>query len=282
MKNRIWLNIPDIEENTIEYSLKDALRLMGKPYYRRIVHSFVNTKILQTPGFVYYKCKSRTKDEQEIRACFEKLSSLIGKLNERYGKLYLVEDTGQDYLNSKIPVSMTNQETGMHTDSSAHDYFPEIVGLCCLQPSAEGGEFMLCNGANYYAEALLSSPEKIQVLEQNFIRDLVTPGTEKNSELLKRNKFPIFKREYNEFLVRYMRYWIERGTLESGEMLSEEASLAMDHLDEFLNNRANSLTIKMQKGDMIFFNNSFLLHGRTRYHDDYGLKRRFLRAWIDL
>lgn len=282
MKNRIWLKNPVIEENTIEYSLKDGLRLMGKPYYKRLVHSFVNTKILQTPGFVYYKCKSRVKTDKEITACFEKLASLIGTLNQRYGSLYVVEDQGEDYTNSKIPVSMTNQETGMHTDSSAHDYFPEIVGICCLQPSAEGGELMLCNGANYYADTLLNSPEAITLLEQNFIRDLVTPGMEKSLELLRMNRFPVFKKGYNEILVRYMRYWIERGTLESGELLSEEASLAMDHFDEYLKNPANLLTIKMQKGDMIFFNNTFLLHGRTRYYDNAGIKRKMLRAWIDL
>jgi hypothetical protein len=282
MKKRVWSGIPNVEENTIAYRLKDGLRRMGKPYYKRLVHSFVHNNILQTPGFVYYKCSSRAKDEKIISACFEKLSSLIGELNDRYGKLYSVEDYGGDYIDSKIPVSMTNQETGMHTDSSAHDYYPEIVGLCCLQPADQGGELMLCNGANYFADSIISSPEVIRILKQDFIRDLITPGMEKSPELLKLNKFPIFHMKENQFLVRYMRYWIERGTLEAGDLLSKDATQAMDHFDEYLNDPSNSLTIKMQKGDMIFFNNKFLLHGRTSYMDSKRLRRKILRAWIDL
>ncbi len=282
MKKRVWSGIPNVEENTIEYSLKNGLRRMGKPYYKRLVHSFVVNKILQAPGFVYYKCSSRAKDEKEISACFERLSSLIGELNDRYGKLYSVEDYGGDYIDSKIPVSMTNQETGLHTDSSAHDYYPEIVGLCCLQPADQGGELMLCNGANYFADTIISSPEIIRIFKQDFIRDLITPGKEKSPELLKLNKFPIFHMEDNQFLVRYMRYWIERGTLEAGDLLSTDATQAMDHFDAYLNDPSNSLTIKMQKGDMIFFNNKFLLHGRTSYFDSAKLKRKILRAWINL
>ena len=282
MKKRIWLRTPIIEENTIEYSLKDSIRLMGKPYYKRQVNQFVHEKLQQSPGFVFYKCKSRTKSEREITDVFEKLSSLIGNLNERYGKLFTVEDQGKDYINSKIPVSMTNRETGMHTDSSAHDYFPEIVGLCCIQPAAEGGELMLSNGANYYADTLLASPDVIKVLERNHIRDLVTPAMERSVELLRQNKFPIIKKERDEFLVRYMRLWIERGALEAGEILDKEVEAAMDHFDEYINHPENQLLIKMQKGDMVFFNNKFLLHGRSRYRDVEGSKRKMLRTWMNL
>ncbi|MGV2389786.1 MAG UNVERIFIED_CONTAM: TauD/TfdA family dioxygenase [Microcystis novacekii LVE1205-3] len=76
-----------------------------------------------------------------MRLIYAFISRIFGLLNQRYGYFFDVIDRGMDYTKEAIPVSMTNAETGYHTDSTAKNYFPDIVGLLCLASADEGGVF---------------------------------------------------------------------------------------------------------------------------------------------
>jgi len=58
---------------------------------------------------------------------------------------------------------------------------------------------------------------------------------------------------------------------------------AIDKIEEFFQKKENLLFYKMERGDMLFINNNFICHNRTKYEDqeEKGIKRTLLRTWIN-
>jgi len=197
-----------------------------------------------------------------------------------YGRLYAVEDRGVDYKTSALPVSATSAETGFHTDSSSVDSSPDIVGLLCETPSSSGGESLVSNALRAHRELSLRAPDTIEVLEKDFIRDVVTPGRERSQANLLRNRFPIFSGRGEQRTFRYMRYWVERGQRAAGRPLSARQTEALDALDQVLQAPENVVEFRLKRGDMLFLDNRIVAHNRRAYRDADGRKRRLQRTWI--
>ena len=217
--------------------------------------------------------------EEEQRFIYVAVGLAMGEALEPYGRLYAVEDRGVDYTTSAVPVSATAAATGFHTDSSSVDTWPNIVGLLCESPGTRGGESLISNGLRAHRELRLRAPEALAILEQDFIRDVVTPGRERTRANLLRNRFPIFGGGGAPTL-RYMRYWVERGQSAAGLPLSHQQPAALDALDEVLQAAENVVQFRLERGDMLFLDNRILAHNRLAYHDSEGHMRRLQRIWI--
>jgi alpha-ketoglutarate-dependent taurine dioxygenase len=81
-----------------------------------------------------------------------------------------------------------------------------------------------------------------------------------------------------------MRYWIITGHQRSQTFISPELIKALDRIDEYFQIKDNLFYYKMEQGDMLFINNHFICHNRTKYEDNerQGKKRTLLRTWINL
>lgn len=217
--------------------------------------------------------------ESEIRLFYLKLALTLGTSIDTYGRICDVHDTGVSYKDQPVPVSKTRESTGMHTDSSGKEVLPEIVGLACVRQAPEGGDSRIISAATVHEELRGSAPHLLRYLYHEFIRDLVTPGSERNPKNIEQNRFPIF--EFNGRLkFRYMRYWIERGHAVVGEKLDQKALDAFDALDGALANPANILEFRMQPGDMLFIDNTQVAHDRSAFVDNPQSPRLMLRTWL--
>jgi alpha-ketoglutarate-dependent taurine dioxygenase len=221
---------------------------------------------------------------EQQRYYFAVLGMALGTPLTHYGLLYPIKDRGVDYRTQALPVSMTCAETEFHTDSSSVDANPDILSLLCENPSNNGGESQVSNALPIYHRLKEEAPEKLAILENNFIRDIVTPGKEATLDNLKQNSFPIFTPQDNEceMQFRYMRYWIARGKERVGESLTEAEVDALDTLDDLLKNHKYKFSFHLQKGDMIYFNNKMVAHNRTAYEDTPDNRRLLWRMWIAL
>ncbi len=218
-------------------------------------------------------------DEQ--RFLYLALGLAMGNALTPYGRLYSVEDRGVDYTRMAVPVSATAAATGFHTDSSSVDTLPDIVGLLCEEPSTLGGESLITNALRAHRDLCLKVPEAIAILEQEFIRDVVTPGRERTHSNLLRNRFPIFSGRGRSRTFRYMRYWIEQGQERAGLPLSEEQVSALDTLDGLLASPEHVVQFRLERGDMLFVDNRTVAHNRLAYRDAPGTRRRLQRMWIE-
>lgn len=219
----------------------------------------------------------------EQRLFYMMLGDSMGRVMTEYGPIFCVRDRGGDYKKEAIPVSMTGAETGFHTDSSAVDTLPDLIGLLCEEPSQNGGHSLISNAMHTYWRLRVSWPETLEVLERDFIRDVVTPGKERTDENLQRNRFPIFSGgpEGKGRTFRYMRYWIERGQEKAGSPLSERQRAALDVLDENLASPDNVVRLHLERGEQLWVNNRTIAHGREGYADSPGNCRRLQRLWLE-
>ena len=208
----------------------------------------------------------------------------MGTPMTQYGRLYPIHDRGLDHTESAIPVSMTNAETGFHTDSSSVDSVPDFVGLLCETPSKNGGESLVSNTLEVFRQLNEEAPHVLDVLSRDLIRDVVTPGRDKNHEDLLRNRFPIFapSERPEGLMCRYMRYWIEKGQTRAGTPLSERELAALDTLDQYLSSPRNVVSFRLEASDILWVNNRTLTHNRRDYRDTPGNQRQLQRMWIQL
>ncbi|QFT54269.1 TauD/TfdA family dioxygenase [Microbulbifer sp. THAF38] len=220
-------------------------------------------------------------DQKTLNLLFLNLSLAMGQTIDTYGRLYGILDTGRSYKEEAIPVSQTNAATGVHTDSSQRAIQPNILGLCCITPAIEGGKSKVVSAAQVHKNLEESAPQQLELLYNNYIRDLVTPGSDKDLQNILNNHFPIFSYVNGRLSIRYMRYWIEKGHQRVDKPLTPEVLQALDMLDGELNNEENVVSFYMNSGDMIFIDNTRVLHDRDEFIDTPDQKRVYTRVWID-
>ena len=205
----------------------------------------------------------------------------LGEPLDNYGVLYDVRDQGGSYLDKPIPVSQTRYTTSFHTDSARKETLPRIVGLLCLQ-DAVGGDNQLASASWVHERMDQEAPGLLARLYRDYIRDIVTPGTEPTAEALLANRFPVFqKRDDGRALtLRYMRYWIEKGAERSGDALEDIDRRAMDLLDALLAEDASHIQVHLEPGDMLFVDNRDISHNRTPYENLPDKERLLVRLWL--
>ena len=218
--------------------------------------------------------------ERTLRLVYLKLGLALGATIDTYGRLYDVRDTGASYRDRPIPVSQTRESTGMHTDSSGKHVRPGVVALACVRQAPEGGGSRVVSAAQAHEALRARAPRLLARLYDAYVRDVVTPGSDRAEEHVAANRFPIF--DYDGRLsLRYMRYWIEKGHARVGEPLDPEALAAFDALDAALEDPAHVLAFRMAPGDMLFLDNTTVAHDRDAYVDDPASPRLLLRLWLD-
>jgi alpha-ketoglutarate-dependent taurine dioxygenase len=82
--------------------------------------------------------------------------------------------------------------------------------------------------------------------------------------------------------VRYFRYYIPKGNDIAKAPLQDTDIEPLDLLDSVANRDELQVSFDMQRGDMQFVNNTFLLHSRTAFEDhaDPERRRHFVRLWL--
>ena len=234
-------------------------------------------------GVLLIRINHEGLSDKQLKSLYYIISSGLGKLNDRYGELFDVRDKNLDYKKEAIPVSLTSASTGFHTDSTALEYSPDIVGLLCLQPAKIGGESIFANAADLYLWMKQFYPEDLNVLTKPIIRDVITPGSHTDIDAIKKNRFPVFSFVNDVFKFRYMRYWIISGHNRCNIEIPTELTRALERIDEFFQNKKNLAFYRMVRGEILYVNNNFICHNRTKYedYDEAERKRTLVRTWIN-
>ena len=83
-------------------------------------------------------------------------------------------------------------------------------------------------------------PKLLSLLYESFVRDVVTPDSDRSLERLARNRFPVFSYD-GPLCMRYMRYWIDKGHARIGGALAPEYLVASTHWTLLLGTRSTCL-----------------------------------------
>jgi alpha-ketoglutarate-dependent taurine dioxygenase len=223
--------------------------------------------------------------ERHTPAQAQALYWLVGELlgrpfaqNVQGTLLYDVRDTGQD-VRTGVRYSVTNAETGFHTDNSFGATVLDYVGLLCLHDAREGGLSQLISGYAVYNELAERDPDALAVLCRPFHVDRrggVRPGEGPTARV------PVIERRGTELTYRYLRYWIHAGHEKAGEPLTPAQTRALAALEEALARPELRLEFPLRPGQMLFTNNRWLLHNRTAFQDypEPERRRHLVRLWL--
>jgi alpha-ketoglutarate-dependent taurine dioxygenase len=218
---------------------------------------------------------------REAQALYWLLGQLLGRpfaQNVQGTLLYDVRDTGQD-VRSGVRYSVTNAETGFHTDNSFGDTVLDYVGLLCLHDAREGGLSQLLSGYTVYNELAEHDAEALAVLCRPFHVDRrggLRPGEGPTVRV------PVIERLGTELTYRYLRTWIQSGHEKAGEPLTPEQTRALEAFEAVLARPEFRLEFPLRRGQVLFTNNRWLLHNRTAFRDHAEPERRrhLVRLWL--
>lgn len=269
-----WSCLPSVAHDPIAMLRDDSL---ATPHISRVADA-VRHELLDGSGIALVK-GPLVDSEKAFPLVFLKLGLALGTPIETYGRLYEVKDTGASYREAAVPVSQTRESTGMHTDSSGKNVLPRIVGLACVRAAPQGGASRLVSAAQAHENLRHKHPKLLARLYDDFVRDVVTPGSDRDASVVAQNRFPVFSFP-GRLQLRYMRYWIERGHDRVGEPLDEEARQAFDALDAELAAPDHVLSFYLAPYDMLFIDNTIVAHDRDAYVDDPASPRLMLRLWL--
>jgi alpha-ketoglutarate-dependent taurine dioxygenase len=192
--------------------------------------------------------------------------------------LYDVRDTGQD-VRYGARFSVTNADTGFHTDNSFGEEVLDYAGLLCLHTARSGGRNQLVSVYALHNALLAKHPEQLETLYQPFHVDRrggLRPGDSPTIQ------FPILHWDGRELLCRYLRYWIEAGHEKAGQPLTMAQKQALEVLDRVLGDPSFQVELDLRPGDIFFINNRWLLHSRSAFEDYPEIERRrhYVRLWL--
>ena len=213
--------------------------------------------------------------QEEQRSFYRVLGSALGRPLMIQGHLYSLED--QEAPAHRAHGAATN---GFYTQSSSVDLWPDIMGLLCEQPGTVGGESLITNTQRAHRELCFRVPQMIDVLEQDFIRDIQETDYERTRANLLRNRFPIFAGRGCRRTFRYRRSDIESGQRSAGRPLSAESMQALNVLDRILASPEHVVRFRLERGDMLFTDNRIVAYDRVTYRDSFENTRRLRRMWL--
>jgi alpha-ketoglutarate-dependent taurine dioxygenase len=217
----------------------------------------------------------------EARLCYWLVGQMLGRPQEQNVQgtlLYDVRDEGQD-VRYGARFSVTNNDSSFHTDNSFGSEITDYVGLLCLQTAKSGGINQNVSVYTLHGELQAHAPDVLPVLYRPFHIDRrggVRPGEGPTAQ------FPILQESGPELVVRYLRYWIEAGQQKVGQPLTPEQVRALDALDATARTPALHAEFALERGDMFFLNNRWLLHNRTAFedHPEPERRRHLVRLWL--
>lgn len=144
--------------------------------------------------------------------------------------------------------SRTNQPLTLHTDSSYKAAPHELVAFQMVRADATGGD-----------TTLMSVETILHTIDPELVKTLARPIFP-----FGKGDVPILWRQGNAPRIRYYRHQIDNA-VSRGAHLSDPARAAIEGLDRVLDRADLSCRFRLEDGDILFLDNTRVLHGRTGF-----------------
>jgi gamma-butyrobetaine dioxygenase len=161
----------------------------------------------------------------------------------------------------------TSMGLELHTDLANWRSPPDIQLLCCLESSVTGGESMFADGFKVAQDLRLTDPEAYELLGK------VPIDFRFHDEACDiRASGPTLALDH-EGQLRQVRFnnWL-RAPLNVAEHLVEPVYDALEKFWRHLRNPRNHLSLRLQPGDLIAYDNWRVLHGRASFQANSGAR----------
>lgn len=191
-------------------------------------------------------------------------------------RLYDVKDSGQA-LGYGVRRSVTNLGQPFHTDGGWLWKAPAFVGLFCLESAMAGGLSRFVSLVTAHHELRRRRPDLLARLYRPFPWDRQGEHAPDAPRVSRR---PVFEFERGTLASRYYEDYIRNGSKMAGEELDDEGVQALEAMREIVDDPANWVEFRIEKGQLQYLNNRQFAHSRTAFKDaGPGQGRHMLRLW---
>lgn len=191
-------------------------------------------------------------------------------------RLYDVKDSGQA-LGYGVRRSVTNLGQPFHTDGGWLWKPPAFVGLFCLESAREGGLSRFTSLVTAHHDLRRRRPDLLARLYRPFYWDRQGEHAPDAPRVSRR---PVYEYEGGTLAARYYEDYIVNGSRMAGADLDDEARQALEAMREIVDDPANWVEFRIEKGQLQYLNNRQFAHSRTAFKDGGpGQGRHMLRLW---
>jgi alpha-ketoglutarate-dependent taurine dioxygenase len=177
----------------------------------------------------------------------------------------LIDDIRDKGIGGNRPASGNDLHFGLHTDLSFYSVPPSFVNFLMVCPSKEGGESLFCDIREVVKELSLETTERLK-------SDFLFPPPPRFPNLQPLNA-PILTCNGDTFeRVRYRHDGLRASNETQEKALCEFERKIWEH----------TVSLQLGAGQMAFFNNQLLLHGRAEFKDseNENEKRYAVRTYV--
>jgi hypothetical protein len=169
---------------------------------------------------------------------------------------------------------------GKPTPSALHVDLSDCAGLFCVRQAPDDPRSLAASSMTVYNEILRQHPEYLPRLYEGFVWNRIE--TYENETPFSNFKVPAFSAADGVVTCRFHPGWIKGGMKKAELALTEEETEMFDFIAETA--EKNALAFPLHTGDIVFFNNYTVFHGKEGYEpiEDEDQKRVLLRIWLDL
>ena len=252
------------------------------PELKNEINELKTKKILQGVGLLIIDGKSFLDfSKNEITKIYEMVCNILGTLyiqNINSDKIVEIKDEGKSMM-SGGRYHQTKKGGSYHTDSPHWTNVPDLVGMLCINPAKKGGTSKFVSTYTIHNQLLKEQKDKLEALYEKFYFDKRGEFETNESQTIFE---PIFVFDGDKLHCRFLKDYIVAGHEIQNQPLSKLQEASLNLLEEKSKNQNNVFSYDLKSGDMIFFDNHRVLHGRTDFEDyeDENRKRLFLRTWI--
>lgn len=275
-----------LKEETIDLILENRSMLPSQNVenFEFLKYEILEIKKILQDGCGFFVIDGKIFSEfskKELEYIYSIISQMLGELyvqNIQNEKFVLIKDEGKS-METGGRYHQTKEGGSYHTDSPQWDDVPDFVGLLCINPAKKGGINKFLSAYSIHNEIQRKNPILLNELYEKFYFDKRGEYEENESPTVFQ---PIFSYDNNELRFRYLRNYINDGFKIEGKKLTDTQINSLNLVDEITQCDDLSLNYDLKSGDMVFFNNHRILHGRTGFEDyeDKNLKRTLIRVWI--
>lgn len=165
----------------------------------------------------------------------------------------------------------------LHTDSA------DVAGLLCLRRAKSGGTSLVTSSAAVHNAILASRPELLPALYRGY-HYRRSEASSTGEPPTTPHRLPVFARSGGRLFCHFNAFAIGRSIAEDD---IENDAAALEAFEVFKATAGHDdllYRMMLEPGDLQFFNNRTVMHGRTAFEDfnEIGRKRLLLRVWLKM
>src|SRR3546814_47578 len=168
--------------------------------------------------------------------------------------------------------AQSNGPLRFHTDRA------DVLGLLCVRQAGSGGESKVASGVTVRNEILRRRPDLHALLCQPYWRTRETQDMGAGRMVY---AMPVFGFRDGRFCTQYSRTFVEEAQrIEGVPKMTAAMDEALDMLAAVAEQTCH--VFRLSPGDMVFYNNLVVYHGRTPFTDDPAARadRLLYRLWF--